>query len=791
MVPHFRRIHLAFLALLFSSLACNLDFIGEALGRINTTPTDCDAPAFVVTLNTDVSRGLCNSQCSLRDAIRAANTCPGADVIQLSAGIYSLSVRGSGDNRGDLDITEDITIQGASAAETTIRPAGSWNDRIIEVAPGVTVNLRDLTVSGGNLAEGQGGGIFNAGNLQLEGVVLQGNIALGGGGLYNRGQAILIDTEVLDNAALGDFSIGRGGYVRPYPDGGSTTQCGGGIANEGTLTITGGLVSGNRADIGGGLCNARGGALTLEGGSISGNNPRLSRIFDEAMGGGIATFSNLTATGTAISENRSSIGAGLYVLIPRGGRLHLDDVTVQGNWAMSEYSHMGDGGGLFIKSGEILIENSRILDNRADHDGGGLNITPGSGGTGVGFETELGDDYRLVNGEIHHSSIARNRAGVGDGIGRGGGVFHTNFWGSGSLIYENVTISRNLAYGEGGAFYLRHAGAAMNLVNVTVAMNWGRTTSGINLAGGDFRLRNTLIVGNSPWNCRLESGHIYSDGYNLESGNLCQLDQPTDISARSSDTFVLTDLSEVGGQFVHLLFPSTRAVDRIPLDLCPADDQRGMSRPQGVLCDVGAYELDLVTTSLEVTPLALETITPTPAAAPLITFTQNANCRKGPGTPYEIVTSATAGQAAQIEGRSQASDWYYVLLPSGTTRCWVAASTGTLSGSVDGLSVIPAPSLPTATFTAAPSKPPAPELNVSNQVCDATKYVVRLSWKDVAGETGYRVYRDGVLVATLGAGVTVYDDTSPDYNAHDYRVESFNAPGASSSAAKKSEGCLY
>jgi hypothetical protein len=93
--------------------------------------------------------------------------------------------------------------------------------------------------------------------------------------------------------------------------------------------------------------------------------------------------------------------------------------------------------------------------------------------------------------------------------------------------------------------------------------------------------------------------------------------------------------------------------------------------------------------------------------------------------------------------------------------------------------------------TSTPLPPAAPSLSLNNHVCDATQYVVRLGWKDVQGETGYRVYRDGSLIATLAANATVYDDTSPDYNAHAYRVESFNAIGASSSASKNSEGCLY
>jgi hypothetical protein len=201
---------------------------------------------------------------------------------------------------------------------------------------------------------------------------------------------------------------------------------------------------------------------------------------------------------------------------------------------------------------------------------------------------------------------------------------------------------------------------------------------------------------------------------------------------------------------------------------------------------------------IEITPYPIrptDTPTPFPSAVatslPLFTFTQQANCRKGPGTAYESMGFGQVGQQVPIEGLSDPLGWYYVQLQNGA-RCFAAGSTGDVSGSLDGLPVIPAPPLPvTPTPTPTLAPPAAPVLSVSDQVCDASQYAVRLSWKDVEGEAGYRVYRDGALVATLGANATVYDDLSPDFNSHDYRVEAFNAAGAASSATESSEGCVY
>ena len=181
---------------------------------------------------------------------------------------------------------------------------------------------------------------------------------------------------------------------------------------------------------------------------------------------------------------------------------------------------------------------------------------------------------------------------------------------------------------------------------------------------------------------------------------------------------------------------------------------------------------------------ASDRLPPPPAEAlPSFVFTQPANCRSGPNTVYPAVEIGQTGEQAEIQGISDPPGWYYLLLPDGYTRCFVAGSNGDITGSVAGLPVIPAPPLPTP--------PPAPVLNVSNQTCTAFQYIVRLSWKDVESETGYRVYRDGTLIATLGADTSTYDDISPTYSSHSYQVEAYNAHGAAASSIVNSIGCVY
>ncbi|MBK9926503.1 MAG: hypothetical protein IPP66_14605 [Anaerolineales bacterium] len=77
-----------------------------------------------------------------------------------------------------------------------------------------------------------------------------------------------------------------------------------------------------------------------------------------------------------------------------------------------------------------------------------------------------------------------------------------------------------------------------------------------------------------------------------------------------------------------------------------------------------------------------------------------ANCRSGPDTVYDKITSFAPGAYLSLAGRNNDKSWWYVL--TGSTNCWISASTGHTTGSVDGLSVIAAPPTPTAVASNGP-----------------------------------------------------------------------------------------
>ncbi|MBN2119146.1 MAG: sigma-70 family RNA polymerase sigma factor [Anaerolineales bacterium] len=175
------------------------------------------------------------------------------------------------------------------------------------------------------------------------------------------------------------------------------------------------------------------------------------------------------------------------------------------------------------------------------------------------------------------------------------------------------------------------------------------------------------------------------------------------------------------------------------------------------------------TSTLQVT--ATLTATPVPVISePSGEFTQNANCRKGPGTTYGVVTSLLQGQTVPIDGRNEMSTWWWIALPNGA-HCWVSDVTVDVAGPVNDVPVIPTP-------------PPPPSNLEASVSCTSSSYSVSLTWFDAAeNELGYYVYRDGDRVATLGPNFSSYSEDFVGRGSHTYGVEAFNSVGSSDRVA--------
>jgi hypothetical protein len=306
----------------------------------------------------------------LISAITSANTAGGSTTITLASGTtFDFTTANNSTDGGNAlpVITANITILGSG---DTIERIGSSTFRLFDVASGGSLDLQNVTLSGGSVS-GTGGGIYNSGNLRVSGSTLSGNSAGGGGGgIYNNGSLTISDSILSGNSA----DIGGGGIV-------NTTL--------GSLTVSDSILSGNSAHLGGGVFNS--GIVTVSDSTLSGNSAGNG-------GGGIFSSGSLTISDSTLSGNSAGNGGGGIVNTTLG-TLTVNNSTLYGNSA-------GYGGGGIVNSGSLTVNNGTLYDNSATS-GGGIYVNDGSvtlhntlvaGSTGGDVQGTLASssDYNLI-----------------------------------------------------------------------------------------------------------------------------------------------------------------------------------------------------------------------------------------------------------------------------------------------------------------------------------------------------------------------------------------------------------
>jgi CSLREA domain-containing protein len=257
-----------------------------------------------VTKSADTNDLLCDSDCSLREAIIAANDNPGVDTIIVPTGTFRLSRTGAGENAantGDLDITEAVTIRGNSSANTGIKGVG---DRVFDIQPGASATISALAILEGNAGGATGGGILATGDLTLRRVVLYSNTASSGGGVFQFG---------------GTLSITGSFFLANHAVGGTANPQGGGLATLGATTILSTTFTLNTATEGAGA--REGGAIFVQSTSLTLRNSTVVKNEAVFTGGIAAAGSSLTLNNDTIAKNTATSGSG------GGGIDHFSDGT--------------------------------------------------------------------------------------------------------------------------------------------------------------------------------------------------------------------------------------------------------------------------------------------------------------------------------------------------------------------------------------------------------------------------------------------------------------------------------
>jgi CSLREA domain-containing protein len=417
-----RRILLALSGLALAALACTLD--------------DLLIPkTFYVTKTLDTADGECSvDDCSLREAVIAANESLGRNEIVVPPGFYLLTITGSDHplnpaGTGDLDFTGSALIHGAPKMEPPVIDGGT-GDRIFDVHEGFRVEMSEMRLQNGAALDG--GAIYTQGELVLSDVDIRDSVAHAyGGGIYNGGSLTIQDVTVTGNTSDKD---------------------GGGIANvfgtllanlEGPSRSPGGVYGNSAAEEGGGIYNY-GGRIELAGRMIVNAN-------SASTGGGIYNAGVMKLTGIQIADNQASIGGGIFTAwSAETDSAEAMRIDVRQNSATV-------GAGILDANSTLRLENSSVANNTAGSFGSGMYLGPfGESDAGcrdqgdltnvtftgnAGVEGLAGAIFVDCGVELTNVTIASNPAG---GIIGGGPTIHL-------ARLKNVLLSDNAGFNCSGA----------------------------------------------------------------------------------------------------------------------------------------------------------------------------------------------------------------------------------------------------------------------------------------------------------------------------------------------------
>lgn len=535
---------------------------------------------FTVTKLTDSADGACDSDCSLREAIIAANDSPGADVVHLAvAGTYELSIPGAHEGAsatGDLNVRDDLTIIGQGPGATIIDANGI--DRVFSLGAN-TVVISGVTIMGGSPPNGGGGGISSSntdltlsnvavisnsavlyggagGGIRVQGddgvltmdenSILARNEAYGGGGaaIVEGARATLDVGRIVSNSAYlgGGMYVGqshvRCSGVQVFSN--TATSSGGGLyIYQGAVTLSGGeIVSNTSSRDGGGIYVY--GAFTQTGQSLIAYN-----VAHQRGGGVIAQVGTVLLNDGLITHNRaigvgdeSYGGGGVYVNGNGVALIHT------GNSAIIENSSEMHGGGLYANGdgARITLSGGQIVSNTASENGGGAYLVSGIAFTQtaglIAYNRALGTDTVDGGGGIYsrYSNPIRLRGGkvLENQANRGGGLYLT----TGSFDWQGGEIVGNHADVYGGGVYAGTIGWSTAITGGRIMSNTAQYGGGLYVTKGSVTLERGQIVGNYA---DAEGGGAYHDS----EGNYYQ------VLAIVNTTISANSASDDGGALVN------------------------------------------------------------------------------------------------------------------------------------------------------------------------------------------------------------------------------------------------
>jgi hypothetical protein len=415
----------------------------------------------------------------------------------------------------------------------------------------------------------------------------------------------------------------------------------------------------NSATLGDGDCDSPGGVRTLRAAFDELNFEPPGSTFTVTFASGLGTILPaaplILSQGATMNVTGNGVGA---TIIDGNGAVQLlqvtspDAVLTLGGVELRRGNAAGGDGGCITSVGAVTVVASSLHHCSATGDGGAIDSSADTAQLTV-LNTDLsanmsgaaGGAIKLGPGgaTIRSSSVSGNVDSIGDaaGIMNEGGL----------LAIANSTISSNVGAGianAGGSLDLDTVTIAFNLVNLSNSVTESppppprpgparsRSTRPAMVTPFSWSIRNSIIAKSAAGpDCR---GAVTIDGgYNLDSDDTCGFRAATD--RHGDPNLGPLAANPPGTTKTHALQPPSPASDVIPAPGCngePAVDQRGVPRPAGPACDIGAYEGTNPATS---TPTPTRTATPTSTVPPAATATATpANAPTATRTPSVTLT---------------------------------------------------------------------------------------------------------------------------------------------------------
>lgn len=346
--------------------------------------------------------------------------------------------------------------------------------------------------------------------------------------------------------------------------------------------------------------------------TIQGAGAGKTVIDANKLGRAFAFYGDITVSGVTVTggiDPGSGCGCGGGFEVRQGAFLTLLNSVVEGNSASA-------GGGIDVDpQSKAVLENVLVSQNTSPGGGGGIRVEPVSGTTGTLVMTNV-----TISG---NSTTGSSGAGLDN---------------EGSTTATNVTINGNQSSGEGGGV-LNASTGALAMTNVTIAENIAHEDApGIRNLGSSsaVTLRNTIVADGCSGT---STPAVSSQGHNLDAGTSCGFAEAGDISGKNP---LLGPLQNNGGTIelpTMALATTSPAVDAGNNAVCPATDERGVPRPHGPVCDIGAFEISApIVTAGTASAVTERTATVTGSANPS-GFATTAQVEYGTTTAYGSSTS--------------------------------------------------------------------------------------------------------------------------------------------------------